>query len=210
MFVDIHTYQSDFFTPTILFLFLFSYVSFQELPRTFEYNLREAAFFSGALGSHQRPGVDETGRQRTGNMEEQRSVTREAETQFIRGTFALVQDSVRAASKNIEHNSYLHITESDFLCICVDRKSEPHSEESPVGIRTQRSIRSSPSSHAASASRPVPPPRGHRGSSQRERLHSSSLSSLGETPAPERRNSKLQPGSSRTLSQVSLYQTFSG
>ncbi|XP_034459071.1 microtubule organization protein AKNA-like [Hippoglossus hippoglossus] len=36
---------------------------------------------------------------------------------------------------------------------------------------------------------------------ERERFHSSSLSSLGETPASERRNSKLQPGSSRTLSQ---------
>ncbi|XP_047200317.1 microtubule organization protein AKNA isoform X1 [Hippoglossus stenolepis] len=130
------------------------YGSFQELPSTFEYNLREAAFFSGTLGSHERPGVDETERQRIGNMDER-------------------------------------------------RKSEPHYEESPVGIRTQRSSRSSPSSHAdlsPPASLPVPPPSGHR-ESERERFHSSSLSSLGETPASERRNSKLQPGSSRTLSQ---------
>ncbi|XP_053267112.1 microtubule organization protein AKNA isoform X2 [Pleuronectes platessa] len=130
------------------------YGSFKELPRTFEYNLREAAFFSGALGSHERPGVDETDRQRIGDMDEQ-------------------------------------------------RKSKPHSEGSPVGIRNQRSSRSSPSSHAAASpptSPPVYPPGGHR-RAERERVHSSSLSSLGETPASERRNSKLQPGSSRTLSQ---------
>ncbi|CAB1429675.1 unnamed protein product [Pleuronectes platessa] len=130
------------------------YGSFKELPRTFEYNLREAAFFSGALGSHERPGVDETDRQRIGDMDEQ-------------------------------------------------RKSKPHSEGSPVGIRNQRSSRSSPSSHAAASpptSLPVYPPSGHR-RAERERVHSSSLSSLGETPASERRNSKLQPGSSRTLSQ---------
>ncbi|CAB1429676.1 unnamed protein product [Pleuronectes platessa] len=36
---------------------------------------------------------------------------------------------------------------------------------------------------------------------ERERFNSSSLSSLGKTPASERRNSNLQPGSSRTLSQ---------
>ncbi|XP_062269240.1 microtubule organization protein AKNA-like [Platichthys flesus] len=36
---------------------------------------------------------------------------------------------------------------------------------------------------------------------ERERVHSSSLSSLGETPESEKRNSNLQPGSSRNLSQ---------
>ncbi|XP_062268232.1 microtubule organization protein AKNA-like [Platichthys flesus] len=130
------------------------YGSFKELPRTFEYNLREAAFFSGALGSHERPGVDETERQRIGDMDEQRI-------------------------------------------------PEPHSEESPAGSRKQRSRRSCPSSHAATsppASLPVHPRAGPRRAA-RERVHSSSLSSLGETPASERRNSKLQPGSSRTLNQ---------
>ncbi|XP_060930043.1 microtubule organization protein AKNA [Limanda limanda] len=130
------------------------YGSFKDLPRTFEYNLREAALFSGASGSHERPGVDKTERQRIGNMEEQ-------------------------------------------------RKSEPHSGESPVGIRKQRSSRSSPSSHAATSpptSLPVHLP-GHHRRAERERVHSSSWSSLGETPVSERRNSKLQPGSSRTPNQ---------
>ncbi|XP_069370097.1 microtubule organization protein AKNA [Paralichthys olivaceus] len=130
------------------------YGSFQELPRTFEYKLRDEALLSAGLGSHEQPGDDETERQMIGNMDEQRN-------------------------------------------------SEPHYQESPVGISTQLSSRSSPSSHAASSlstSLQVHPPSGHRGL-ERGKFHSSSLSSLGETPASERRNSKLQPGSSRTLSQ---------
>ncbi|CAB1430600.1 unnamed protein product, partial [Pleuronectes platessa] len=152
------------------------YGSFKELPRTFEYNLREAAFFSGALGSHERPGVDETDRQRIGDMDEQRLVIREAETQFISGTFDLCRDS--------------EIKTHTLRISCWHQKSAEQQVQSHLHmqprVRPPRSL----------FIRPVATVR-----AERERVHSSSLSSLGETPASERRNSKLQPGSSRTLSQ---------
>ncbi|GLD74051.1 AT-hook-containing transcription factor, partial [Lates japonicus] len=83
------------------------------------------------------------------------------------------------------------------------RKAKSDHQESLVGISKQRTSRSSPPSCRASSqstSLPVHPPI-NRGRLERGKSHSSSLSSLGEITASERRNSKLQTGSRRVLSQ---------
>ncbi|XP_050928759.1 microtubule organization protein AKNA [Lates calcarifer] len=83
------------------------------------------------------------------------------------------------------------------------RKAKSDHQESLVGISKQRTSRSSPPlcrASSQSTSLPVHPPI-NRGSLDRGKSHSSSLSSLGEITASERRNSKLQTGSRRVLSQ---------
>ncbi|XP_056260404.1 microtubule organization protein AKNA isoform X1 [Seriola aureovittata] len=82
-------------------------------------------------------------------------------------------------------------------------KAESDHQESAVGISKQRTSKSSQPSHRASSQSTllsVHPPSSHRRLGM-GKSHSSSLSSLGEITAPERRNSKLQTGSRRVLSQ---------
>ncbi|KAK5851727.1 hypothetical protein PBY51_023258 [Eleginops maclovinus] len=88
--------------------------------------------------------------------------------------------------------------------LSADRKFKPDRQDSPpVCTKKPQSSRSSPPPRSASSlttTLPAHPP------SSRRRLevgksHSSSLSSLGEISALERRNSKVLTGSSRVLSQ---------
>ncbi|XP_070781121.1 microtubule organization protein AKNA [Enoplosus armatus] len=78
-----------------------------------------------------------------------------------------------------------------------------HQDSPPVRTSKQRTGRSSPPSRRASSQSTTLPV--HPASSRRRlevgKSHSSSLSSLREIAASERRNSKLQSGSSRVLSQ---------
>ncbi|KAM9338393.1 uncharacterized protein akna [Symphorus nematophorus] len=81
------------------------------------------------------------------------------------------------------------------------RKSDQH--DSPPVHTEQRTSRSIPPSRRASSqptTLPVDPPSSRR-KLEVGKSHSSSLSSLGEITATERRNSKLQTGSCRVLSQ---------
>ncbi|KAI3361696.1 hypothetical protein L3Q82_002054 [Scortum barcoo] len=77
-----------------------------------------------------------------------------------------------------------------------------HQDSPPVHTSKQQASRSSPPSHRASSQSstfPVHPPSSRR--LEVGKSHSSSLSSLGEITSLERRNFKLQTGSSRVLSQ---------
>uniref|UniRef100_UPI0037E754DA microtubule organization protein AKNA n=1 Tax=Semicossyphus pulcher TaxID=241346 RepID=UPI0037E754DA len=78
-----------------------------------------------------------------------------------------------------------------------------HQDSHPAHTRKQQTSRSSPPSGRASiqsTTLPVPPPSSRR-SIEMGKSQSSSLSSLGEITASERRNSKLKPGINRVLSQ---------
>ncbi|KAG7240816.1 hypothetical protein INR49_023390 [Caranx melampygus] len=82
-------------------------------------------------------------------------------------------------------------------------KDKSGRQESPAGVSKQQTSRSSPPSRRDSSQSPlltVHPPSGHQ-RLEMGKSHSSSLSSLGEITAAERRNSKLQNGSRRVLSQ---------
>ncbi|KAM4528217.1 uncharacterized protein akna [Odontesthes bonariensis] len=78
------------------------------------------------------------------------------------------------------------------------RKSEPR--DPPVDTNKQRSISSSPSFCSQSTVLTILPPHCSR-SSEKGKSHSSSLSSLADLTASERRSSKAQKGSKRALSQ---------
>ncbi|XP_041666619.1 microtubule organization protein AKNA isoform X2 [Cheilinus undulatus] len=84
----------------------------------------------------------------------------------------------------------------------LPQRQSIHQESSPICSTKQlRSSLPSVRDSSQSFSPPVPPPPGSRKSIEMGRSHSSSLSSLGEIAAPERRITKLQTGISRVLSQ---------
>uniref|UniRef100_UPI003AAF70CC uncharacterized protein akna n=1 Tax=Centroberyx gerrardi TaxID=166262 RepID=UPI003AAF70CC len=78
-----------------------------------------------------------------------------------------------------------------------------HQDSPPVSTGKQRTNKSDPPSPRGPSRSPALPSRLPSGSRRLEvgKSHSSSLTSLGESAASERRGSKLQPGSRRVLSQ---------
>lgn len=91
------------------------------------------------------------------------------------------------------------------LYFSVGREAKSDHQDSPhVSIGKQRTSKSDPPSPRASRRSPALPTHIPSGSKRFEvgKSHSSSLTSLGESAASERRGSRLQPGSKRALSQV--------
>nr|XP_046230707.1 microtubule organization protein AKNA isoform X2 [Scatophagus argus] len=86
----------------------------------------------------------------------------------------------------------------------VPQRKSDHEDSPPLRTSKQQTSRSSPPSHRASSKSttlPTDPPSSSRRRFKVGKSCSSSLSSLGDVTALERRNSKVQSGRSRVLSQ---------